>query len=268
MGRHSKGFGEDLITIKSTHEIDNMRIAGRIVALAHNVVREAIQEGMTTRQLDMIVEQTIVKHGATPSFKGLYGFPAAACISVNSVLVHGIPDNTKLNAGDIVSVDIGACYHGYHGDSAWTYAVGNVSDEAKHLMKVTEDALFEGLKQAKPGNHVTDISHAIGSFVKEHGLSIPHDFTGHGVGTSVHEEPTVPNFGQPGRGAILKEGMTIAIEPMVHLGRPQTRVLADRWTVVTKDGSLAAHYEHTIAITKDGYEILTIINKEEHPDNG
>lgn len=257
-----------MITIKSSHEIDLMREAGRIVALAHQAVKDAIQPGITTRNLDAIVEQTICKAGATPSFKGLYGFPCASCISINSVLVHGIPDNTKLKAGDIVSVDIGACYHGYHGDSAWTYAVGNIDENAQRLMNITEAALFEGLKQAKPGNHVTDISHAIGSFVTENGLSIPHDFTGHGVGTSVHEDPTVPNFGRPGRGALLKEGMTIAVEPMVHLGRPQTRVLADRWTVKTKDGSLAAHYEHTIAITKDGYEILTMITKEEHPDNG
>lgn len=257
-----------MITIKSSHEIELMRIAGRIVALAHKAAQRAVHPGISTQELDKVIEDTIRLNGATPSFKGLYGFPAASCISINSVLVHGIPNNTILHAGDIVSVDIGACYHGYHGDSAWTYAVGDIDKDAQRLMDITKAALFEGLKQAKPGNHVTDISHAIGSFVKENGLSIPHDFSGHGVGTSIHEDPTVPNFGKPGRGAILKEGMTIAIEPMVHLGKPQTRVLGDGFTVVTKDNSLASHYEHTIAITKDGYEILTIINKEEHPDNG
>lgn len=257
-----------MITIKKTHDIECMRKAGRVVAMAHACVKQSIRPGISLRELDAIVEKTICEANATPSFKGLYGFPAASCISLNSVLIHGIPNNTKLKAGDIFSVDIGACYHGYHGDSAWTYAVGNVSKEAQALMKISEMALWEGLKQAKPGNHVTDISHAIGIFVEAHGYSIPRGYTGHGVGTSIHEEPTVPNFGQPGRGALLKEGMTLAIEPMVHQGKPQTRVLADRWGVETKDHSLAAHYEHTIAITKDGYEILTRIDKEEHPDNG
>lgn len=257
-----------MITIKSSHEIECMRKAGHIVAMAHEAVKQMIRPGITLKELDSVVEQTILDAQATPSFKGLYGFPAASCISLNSVLVHGIPNETKLKTGDIFSVDIGACYHGYHGDSAWTYAVGDVSEDAKMLMKITELALWEGLKQAKPGNHVTDISHAIGTFVNAHGYSIPRNLTGHGVGTSVHEDPTVPNFGLPGRGALLKEGMTIAVEPMVHLGKPHTRVLADRWGVESKDHSLTAHYEHTIAITKDGYEILTRISKEEHSDNG
>lgn len=258
-----------MITCKSPRELDYMREAGRIVALAHKALEEAIHPGITSREIDSICEQVILAHDATPSFKGLYGFPAATCISINNVLVHGIPDNTVLAQGDIVSVDIGACYHGYHGDSAWTYAVGEISSEAQNLMEVTKQSLYEGIKQAKPGNRVTDISHAISSYVYAHGYSIPQDYSGHGVGTSVHEDPTVPNFGSPGKGALLKEGMCIAIEPMVHMGKAQTRVLKDGWTVVTKDGSLTAHYEHTIAITKNGYEILTTLtDKEERPDNG
>lgn len=257
-----------MISTKSTREIEHMRKAGRVVALAHRAISAAIKPGITTKQLDELCEAEIRKYGATPSFKGLYGFPAATCCSINSVLVHGIPDTTVLQDGDIVSIDIGACYQGYHGDSAWTYAVGNCSEEIKTLMKISEESLFEGLKMAKPGNHLTDISHAIGEYVYTHGFSIPRDYAGHGIGTSVHEDPSVPNFGPAGHGILLKEGMTLAIEPMVHVGRPQTKVLADGWGVVTKDGSLTAHYEHTIVITKDGYEILTTINKEELPDNG
>lgn len=245
-----------------------MRKAGIIVALAHRAASAAMQPGITTQELDRIIENVILENGATPSFKGLYGFPAAACISINSVVVHGIPGDTVLCDGDIVSVDIGACYHGYHGDSAWTYAVGNVSKEVQTLLHISEESLYEGLKQAKAGNHLTDISHAIGEFVYRHGFSVPRDYAGHGIGTSVHEDPTVPNFGPAGHGILLKEGMTLAIEPMVLAGRPQTKVLADGWGVISKDGSLSAHYEHTIVITKNGYEILTTLNKEERPDNG
>ncbi|MEG0841685.1 MAG: type I methionyl aminopeptidase [Erysipelotrichaceae bacterium] len=254
---------------KSKKELDYMREAGRIVALAHKALEEFIQPGVSSKAIDTVVEKLILEHNATPSFKGLYGFPAATCISINNVLVHGIPDDTILHQGDIVSVDIGACYHGYHGDSAWTYAVGEVSEEIHDLMEVTKQSLYEGMKQAKPGNRVGDISHAIADYVYSHGYTIPQDFSGHGIGTSVHENPIVPNFGPPGKGMRLFEGMTIAIEPMVHMGKAQTRVLKDDWTVVTKDGSASAHYEHTIAITKDGYEILTILrDKEELPDNG
>ncbi|MGL5977498.1 MAG: type I methionyl aminopeptidase [Erysipelotrichaceae bacterium] len=257
-----------MITTKSSRELNYMREAGRIVALAHEAVAQAIRPGITTKELDRIVENVIRDHDATPSFKGYGGFPASICASINSVLVHGIPDDTKLKDGDIISVDIGACYHGYHGDSAWTYAVGNISEEAKKLMEVTKQSLFEGLKFAKAGNRLTDISHAIGAYVESFGYSIPQDYAGHGIGTSLHEDPTVPNFGLPGRGILLKEGMTIAIEPMVHIGKPHTRVLKDDWTVVTKDGSLSAHYEHTIVITKEGYDILTTnIIGEEQPNN-
>lgn len=257
-----------MIRTKADNELEYMREAGKIVALAHQAVKDAIKAGITTKQINEIVENVIMEHDAYPSFKNLYGFPAATCVSVNNVLVHGIPDDTVLQDGDIVSVDIGACYHGYHGDSAWTYAVGNVSKEVQTLLHISEESLYEGLKQAKAGNHLTDISHAIGEFVYSHGFSVPRDYAGHGIGTSVHEDPTVPNFGPAGHGILLKEGMTLAIEPMVLAGRPQTKVLADGWGVISKDGSLSAHYEHTIVITKNGYEILTTLNKEELPDNG
>ena len=225
-----------------------------------------LRSGVTTKQLDRIAERVIRQQGASPSFKGYGGFPASICTSINSVLVHGIPDQTALKDGDLISIDIGACYKGYHGDAAWTFAVGRVSEEAVRLMEVTRQSLFIGLEQAKPGNRLSDISHAIGDFVEAHGYSVPIDYTGHGIGTHLHEEPAIPNFGSPGKGILLKEGMTFAIEPMVHAGKPHTRVLADDWTVVTKDGSLAAHYEHTIVITHDGYEILTI-NPDEEEDS-
>lgn len=257
-----------MITTKSPREIELMREAGRITALAHEVVKEAVKPGVTTAQLDKIVEQTIRGQGATPSFLGLYGFPASACISVNEELVHGIPDKRVLKNGDIVSIDIGACYQGYHGDSAWTYAVGEVSEEAKTLMKVSKESLFEGLKQVKAGNRLGDVSHAIGEYIYAHGYSTPADYTGHGVGSQLHEDPIIPNFGEAGRGPLLKEGMTLAIEPMVHVGKPFTKVLANDWTVVPKDGSLTAHYEHTVLVTKDGYEILTKNIEEDHSING
>lgn len=257
-----------MIRCKSSQELQYMRRAGEIVAMAHEAIKCTICAGITTKELNKIVEDVIVANDATPSFKGLYGFPCATCISVNTVLVHGIPSDTMLRNGDIVSVDIGACYHGYHGDSAWTYAVGDVSEDVKRLMNISEKSLYEGLKMAKPGNHLTDISHAIGEFVFQHGYSVPRDLAGHGIGTSVHEDPTVPNFGPAGHGILLKEGMTLAIEPMVLAGRPQTKVLADGWGVISKDHSLSAHYEHTIVITNQGYEILTTLNKEERPDNG
>ena len=249
-----------MISTKSAREIEYMREAGRIVALAHQEVAKAIVPGVSTKRLDQIVEKIILDHCATPSFKEYRGFPASICASINSTLVHGIPDKkTVLKSGDIISIDIGACYKGYHGDSAWTYGVGEISDEAKHLMEVTRESLFTGLAQAKPGNRLGDISHAIGEYVHSFGYSVPMEYAGHGIGTSLHEEPSVPNFGPANRGVVLKEGMTLAVEPMVHRGKPFTRVLADDWTVVTKDGSLAAHYEHTIVITADGYMILTTL---------
>lgn len=248
-----------MISSKSIREIELMRQAGRIVALAHQEVAKHIVAGVTTKKLDEIVEKIIRDYDATPSFKGYGGFPASICASINNTLVHGIPDNTVLKSGDIISIDIGACYKGYHGDSAWTYAVGEISKEAAHLMEVTKESLFVGLAKAKPGNRLGDISNAIGEYVFSHGYSVPLEYAGHGIGSDLHEEPSIPNFGQAGRGVVLKEGMTLAIEPMVHRGKPFTKVLADDWTVKTKDGSLAAHYEHTIVITAQGYEILTTL---------
>lgn len=251
-----------MITTKSPREIDLMRIAGEIVALAHQAVAQAIKPGISTQEIDAIVERVILDHQATPSFKGYGGFPAATCTSVNNTLVHGIPDQTRVKEGDIISVDIGANYKGYHGDSAWTYAVGKVSAQAQDLMKVCEESLYEGLKQVKAGNHLSDISHAIGEYVYSHGYSVPYEYTGHGIGSKLHEDPAIPNYGPAGNGPILKAGMVLAIEPMVHVGKPQTRTLADEWTVKTKDGSLAAHYEHTVLVTAEGYEILTQVKKE------
>lgn len=246
-----------MIIRKTPREIALLKEAGRIVALVHEELKKHIVSGITTKEIDKLSEKVIRQNGATPSFKGYQGFPGSVCVSINDMVIHGIPDNRKLKDGDIVSVDVGACYQGYHGDSAWTYAVGEVSSEAKELMKVTKEALFEGLKQAKPGNHVGDISAAIEEYVKQHGYTSPVDYTGHGVGTSIHEDPMVPNYGKSGHGPLLKTGMVIAVEPMVHIGKKDVKVLKDGWGVVTADHSLAAHYEHTIVITEDGYEILT-----------
>lgn len=246
-----------MITRKSQREIVLMREAGRIVAATHSVIAAAIKPGITTLDLDKIAHDFIISNGATPSFLNYGGFPASICASVNEVLVHGFPSNTPLKDGDIISVDIGANYKGYHGDSAWTYAVGEVSDEAKKLMEVTKEALYKGLELVKPNNRIGDIGHAIQTYVEAHGYSLPRDYTGHGIGTSLHEDPNIENVGVPHTKELIKEGMTFAIEPMVHAGKPFTKVLADNWTVVSKDSSLTAHYEHTVVVTKDGYEILT-----------
>jgi methionyl aminopeptidase len=235
-----------------------MMKAGEIVALAHEAAKAAIRPGLSTLELDRICEETIRANGGTPSFKGLYGFPNACCISVNNVLVHGIPSkDVILKDGDVITLDIGACYKGFHGDSAWTYPVGNISEEAKRLLEVTEASLYYGLNQAKVGNRITDISHAIQTYVESFGYSVPRDYTGHGIGREVHEDPIVPNFGVPNRGPQLKKGMTIAVEPMVNAGLKETRVLNDDWTVVTADGKFSAHFEHTVVITENGYEIFT-----------
>lgn len=246
-----------MILIKSPQEIEKMRIAGRIVALAHQAIAPLIKPGATTKDIEVVADQVIRANGATPSFKGYGGYPASVCTSVNQVLVHGIPSNTKLKEGDIISVDIGANYLGYHGDSAWTYAVGKISKQAEALLKVTHDALFIGLEKAKIGKRVGDISHAIQTYVEKHGFSIPKDYGGHGIGSNLHEEPFIPNFGTADSGVALRAGMVLAIEPMVHIGKDETEVLLDDWTVISKDGSLTAHYEHTVVITETGYEILT-----------
>ena len=246
-----------MILIKSPQEIEKMRTAGRIVALAHQAIAPLIKPGVTTKEIEMVADKVIRANGATPSFKGYGGYPASVCTSVNQVLVHGIPSNTKLKEGDIISVDIGANYLGYHGDSAWTYAVGKISKQAEALLKVTHDSLFIGLENAKVGKRVGDISHAIQTYVEKHGFSIPKDYGGHGIGSNLHEEPFIPNFGTADSGVALRTGMVLAIEPMVHIGQDETEVLLDDWTVVSKDGSLTAHYEHTVVITETGYEILT-----------
>ena len=246
-----------MISLKSSREIELMDRAGTVVALVHKRLKEEIKPGMTTKHIDQICEEVIRENGCTPSFKGLYGFPGSVCTSVNEVLVHGIPGSQILKNGDIISVDVGACYKGYHGDSAWTFLVGDVDEKTRDLCRVTEEALYRGLEQVRPGNRIGDISWAIQSYVEAHGYSSPIEYTGHGIGKSVHEDPYVPNVGRPHTGPILKRGMCIAIEPMVFMGKPHCHTLDDDWGVVANDHSLSAHYEHTIAITADGYKILT-----------
>lgn len=253
-----------MITIKSDREINLMRQAGWIVAKTLEYIEPFIKPGVSTLELDKLCEDYIRSHDAIPSFKGYNGFSGSICTSVNEVLVHGIPSKSKiLRDGDIITIDVGANFKGYHGDSAWTYAVGEVSKEAKLLMEVTHDALYKGLEVAKDNVYLGDVSHAIGSYIKQFGFGIPMEYTGHGIGRNLHEDPAIFNDGQPHKGILLKEGMTICIEPMVHIGKPFTRVLNDDWTVVSKDGSLTAHYEHTIVITKTGCEILTTTTKQE-----
>ncbi len=246
-----------MITIKSEREIELLRKAGKIVYDTHQYLKPFIKEGITTKELDRLAEDFIRSQDATPSFKGYDGFPATICASINDEVVHGIPGNRKLENGDIISVDIGACYKGYHGDSAWTYIVGDVSDNIKQLLIDTEKSLFVGLEQVKPGNRIGDIGHAIETYAHEHGLGVVLELCGHGVGTSVHEDPDVPNYGTPNTGVRLKPGMVIAIEPMLTLGSPDILLLDDDWTVITEDGSPSAHFEHTVVVTEDGYKILT-----------
>ena len=246
-----------MITIKSDREIELLRVAGNIVHETRMYLIPFIKEGITTKELDTLAENFIRSKGATPSFKGYGDFPASICTSINEEVVHGIPGNRKLKNGDIISIDIGACFKGYHGDSAWTFAVGDVSDAKKELMEHTRESLFAGLKMIKPGNHIGDISHAIEEVAKKYNLGVIRELVGHGVGTSVHEEPDVPNYGKEGIGPVLKEGMVLAIEPMLTLGRRDICILDDDWTIVTEDNSPSAHFEHTVVVTKDGVEILT-----------
>lgn len=246
-----------MIILKSRMELDVMREAGRIVAQTHQELAKAIIPGVTTKQLDELAETFIRSKGAAPSFKGYGGFSGSICASVNEELVHGIPGKRTLQEGDIISVDIGALFEGFHGDSAWTYAVGEISDDDKHLMRVTEESLYKGLELAVPGGRLSDISHAIQIHAEAAGFTIVREYVGHGIGHNLHEDPQIPNFGPPGRGPRLKPGMVLAVEPMVNAGERYVRTLADKWTVVTVDGRNCAHYEHTIAITEEGYEILT-----------
>lgn len=247
-----------MITIKSKSELINMREAGKIVAYTHAVLADMIKIGVTTKELDEVAEKTIRKYGATPAFKGYGGFPASICTSINDQVVHGIPGEIYLRDGDIISIDIGAVKNGFYGDAAKTHPVGNISDEAMKLIAVTKDSFYEGLKFCKVGYRLSDISHAIQLYIEANQFSVVRDYGGHGIGTSLHEDPHINNFGLPGKGPRLTPGMVLAIEPMVNAGTHAVRVLADRWTVVTTDGSLSAHYEHTVAITDDEPALLTI----------
>jgi methionyl aminopeptidase len=246
-----------MIVSKSKVELDLMREAGRIVALTHKELQQAVRPGITTKELDQIADDFIRKQGALPSFKGYHGYPGSICASVNEEIVHGIPGKRVLNDGDVISIDIGANIHGFHGDSAWTWGVGKISETAQQLLDVTEASLFKGLEQARDGNRLTDIGHAVQTYVESHGFSVVREYVGHGIGQQMHEDPSIPNYGPPGRGPILKTGMTLAIEPMVNVGTHKTRTLQDNWTVVTADGSFSAHFEHTVAVTENGPEILT-----------
>ena len=248
-----------MIVLKTARELGIMREACVISAQALQLIGNAVEPGVSTWELDRIAEEFIRAQGAEPNFKGLYGYPATACISINNEVIHGIPSKKRiLKSGDIVSVDLGAKFQGYNGDNAATFACGDVSPEAKRLMDVTRESLYEGIAHALPGGRVGDISAAVQSYVESRGYSVVRNYVGHGVGTSLHEAPEVPNFGVSGRGVRLVPGMTIAIEPMINAGSYDVKVLPDGWTVCTSDGSLSAHFEHTVAITADGPKIMTI----------
>ncbi|MGL5440279.1 MAG: type I methionyl aminopeptidase [Filifactoraceae bacterium] len=247
-----------MIIQKSKHEIELMREAGKIVAETHEILREAIREGVSTFELDLLAEANIRKYGAIPSFKGYGGFPGSICASPNDVVVHGIPSREViLKAGDIISIDIGACYKGYHGDSAKTHPVGQISVEDMALIEETRRSFYKGIEMAVIGNRLSDISHAIQEHVEKYNLSVVRDFVGHGIGTNLHEDPPIPNYGSPERGPRLVEGMVLAIEPMINQGTYKVRVLEDNWTVKTADGMKSSHYEHTVAITENGPQFLT-----------
>lgn len=246
-----------MISIKSKREIELLKIAGNIVYETHKYIKPFIKPGVSLLKLDSLAEDFIRSKGATPSFKGYEGFPNATCISVNNEVVHGIPSNRKLKDGDIVSIDIGACYKGYHGDSAWSYAVGKLSSDCTYLMEHTEKALYEGIKVVKPGARIGDIGNAVEKYANAHNLGIVRELCGHGVGNHLHESPDVPNYGLPNTGPVLKEGMVIAIEPMLNLGCDDIVVEDNDWTITTLDGKPSAHFEHTVLVTKDGYQILT-----------
>ncbi len=247
-----------MITIKSSREIELMRQAGAITAGARTAGRLALHPGVTTDEIDRAVHSFIVAHGAVPTFLGYGGFPKSACVSVNDEVIHGIPGKRVIRDGDIVSLDVGATYKGYVGDCAGTYPVGEVSADARELIAVTRQSFFEGLKAARAGNRLSDISSAVQQYVESHGCSVVRDYVGHGIGTEMHEDPQIPNYGRPGHGPLLVPGMTLAVEPMVNAGKPDVRVLSNDWTVVTVDGTLSAHYENTILITSGEPEILTM----------
>ncbi|MCI9256546.1 type I methionyl aminopeptidase [Acutalibacter sp.] len=248
-----------MIILKTSRELAALRKAGKISQAALKLAGEAVEPGISTWEIDRLVRRYIESAKATPSFLGYEGYPASACISVNDVVIHGIPQKSQiLKKGDIVSIDVGACYQGFHGDNAWTFPCGEISPEARALLDAAEKSLFLGIEQARPGNRIGDIGHAVQEYVEARSYSVVREFTGHGVGADMHEDPSVPNFGVPGRGVRLTPGMVIAIEPMINMGRREIEIKPDGWTVVTRDGSLSAHFEHTIAITKEGPVILTL----------
>jgi len=246
-----------VIVCKSPAEIEKMRAANQLVAQVLEELAAMVAPGVSTADLDAAAEQRVRAAGAEPAFKGYRGYPATLCASVNQQVVHGIPNRTPLKTGDIVSLDMGVKLNGYYGDSAVTVPVGTVSADVTTLLRVTQEALDKGIAQVKVGGRISDIGHAIQAHVEAHGFSVVREFVGHGIGASLHEEPQIANYGEPGRGPRLAEGMTLAIEPMVNMGKPAVKVLADGWTAVTKDGSLSAHFEHTVAVTKDGPLVLT-----------
>ncbi len=247
-----------MISVKTERELEIMRRACKITAAARALAGEMVRPGVTTGEIDKAVHDFIVSQGAKPSFLHYQGYPGSACISVNEVVIHGIPGNRVLKDGDIVSVDVGACWQGFHGDCAATFACGTISQEAQRLIDVTKQSFFEGIRFARQGNRVSDISHAVQTYVEANGFSVVRAFVGHGVGEHLHEEPSVPNYGAPGKGPRLVKNMTIAVEPMVNMGTFEVRVLRDGWTTVTADGKLAAHYENSILITDGEAEILTV----------
>ena len=247
-----------MIAIKNERELNMMRKACKITAAARALAGEMVRPGVSTQQIDKAVHDYIVAQGAKPSFLGYHGYPASICISVNNTVIHGIPGGYVLQEGDIVSIDVGAYYEGFHGDCAATFPCGAISTQAQKLIDVTKQSFFEGIRLATRGHRVSDISHAIQTYVESNGFSVVRSFVGHGVGAQLHEEPEVPNFGQPGRGPRLLPGMTLAIEPMVNIGTYDVKVLGDGWTTVTADGKLSAHYENTVLITDGEPEILTV----------
>ena len=247
------------ISIKSAREIELMTEAGRILAIVHEEMAKALHPGMTTKEIDRLGEEVIRSYGCIPSFLNYNGYPASVCVSVNDEVVHGIPsDKRMIREGDIVSLDAGVIYRGYHSDAARTHAIGEISDEAKKLIKVTEESFFEGIKYAKEGNYLFDISAAIGRYAESHGYGVVRDLCGHGIGSKLHESPEIPNYEMPRRGVKLRKGMTLAIEPMINAGTWKVDWLDDDWTVVTRDGSLSAHYENTVLITEDEPILLTL----------
>ena len=248
-----------MIHIKNTEDIKLMKIAGRITGEALYLGGEAVKEGVSTKHIDDIIRHHIEKCGARPSFLGYGGFPASACISINDEVIHGIPSDRELKDGDIVKIDVGAFYKGFHSDCAATFAVGNVSDEAKKLITVTEESFFKGMAKAVPDARLGDISAAVQEWAEANGFSVVREYVGHGVGRDLHEDPSIPNYGTAGRGVRLRSGMTLAIEPMINVGVYEVKVLPDKWTVVTADGKLSAHYENTVAVTDNGPVILTAL---------